>query len=85
MNGAASVSVPCGKVVCALLSGFVIASTIVDAMTMISWIVVVVVSVEDVVMGHGGSEVPMSGWKAIAVLIIDCVINLLSLQYLGRK
>jgi len=77
--------VPCAKVVCALLSGFVVASTIVDGMTRISVIVVVVVRVEDVVMGHGRSEVPMSGWKAIAVLIIDCIINLLSLQYLGRK
>ena len=61
MNGSASGSVPCAKVVCALLSGFVVASTIVDGMTRISVIVVVVVGIEDVVRGHSRSEIPLSG------------------------
>ena len=71
MDGAASICVPCGKAACALLSGFVMALTIVDAMAIISSIVVTVARVGNVVMGHGRSEVPMGGWKAIAVLIID--------------
>ena len=51
----------CAKVVCALLSGFVVASTIVDGMTRISVIVVVVAGIEDVVRGHSRSEIPLSG------------------------
>jgi hypothetical protein len=85
MNGAATVSVPCGEVVCALLSDFVVASTPVGAVARVSMIVIGVSSVEDVVMGYRLSEIPMSGSKAVAVSVVYSVVNRFSLQYLRVK
>jgi len=54
-------------------------------MTRIIRIVVVVAGIEDVVRGHIRSEIPLIGWKAIAVPVIYCIVDQSSLHYLGVK
>ena len=79
---AASSSVPCRKLVCAIRGGVVVTATPGGTVTSIVMVVVSVARVEDIVTRHERPVVPESSWNAISVGVIDCIVNFLGIQFL---